>query len=140
MKFSRGTIALYMTLVFASGAAIGVYGNRYYTASVQDTDRSKGKRPPTPDEFRKMYLTNMKTQLLLSDEQVQKLTAVLDETRALMNDLHKRQLPEQQEIQRAQNEKIRALFDTVQQEKYDAMMKRLSERAKNKGNKARNGY
>ncbi len=140
MKLSRGTIALYMTLVFASGAAIGVYGNRYYTASVESTNRNKGKRPPSPEEFRKMYLTNMQTQLLLSDEQVQKLTAVLDETRTLMNDLHKRQQPEQQEIQRAQNEKIRALFDSVQLEKYDAMMKRLSERAKNKGNKNRNGF
>lgn len=139
MKFSRGLIALYMTVVFASGAAIGVFGNRYYEASIQDTSKDKGKRPPAPDEFRKMYLTNMQTRLLLSDQQVQQLTTILDETRAMMNDLHKRQLPEQQEIQRSQNEKIRALFDAVQLEKYDAMMKRLSERAKNKNkNRANN--
>jgi Spy/CpxP family protein refolding chaperone len=140
MKLSRTSIALYMTLVFASGAAVGVFGNRYYQASVQTASKGKGRRPPTQDEFRKMYLANMQKELLLSDDQVQKLTGILEETRRLMNDLHQRQAPEQQELQRSQNAKIRALLDAVQQDKYDAMMKRLSERAKNKANKARPGF
>jgi Spy/CpxP family protein refolding chaperone len=141
MKLSRATIALYMTLVFASGAAVGVFGNRYYQASVQTaSNKGKGRRPPTQDEFRKMYLANMQKELLLSEDQVQKLTAILDETRRLMNDLHQRQAPEQQELQRSQNAKIRAVLDSVQQEKYDAMMKRLAERAKNKANKTRPGF
>ncbi|MFM2125018.1 MAG: hypothetical protein RL328_1469 [Acidobacteriota bacterium] len=140
MNLSRTTIALYMALVFASGAAIGVFGNRYYQASVQTAAKGKGRRPPTQDEFRKMYLANMQKQLLLSDDQVQKLTGILEETRRLMNDLHQRQAPEQQELQRSQNAKIRALLDAVQQDKYDAMMKRLSERAKNKANKTRPGF
>lgn len=141
MSLSRSTIGLYMALVFASGAAIGVFGNRYYEASQQSQvpQNNKGKRPPTPDEFRKMYLNNMREKLLLSDEQVQKLTAILDETRAQMNDLHKRQLPAQQEIQKQQQEKIRALMDSVQLEKYEAMMKRLADRAKASKAKQNNG-
>ena len=140
MKLSRATIALYMTLVFASGAVIGVFGNRYYQASIQTTGRGKGKRPPSQEEFRNMYLANMQKQLLLSDEQVQKLSGIMDETRRLMNDLHQRQLPDQQEIQRTQTAKIRALMDAVQAEKFDALMKRLAERGKNKGNKTRPGF
>ena len=136
MKLNRASIAVYMGLVFASGAALGVFGDRYYAASsAQSTNRGKGKRMPSPEEFRKMYLTGMQKQLLLSDDQVAKLGSIMDETRGLMDDMHKRQRPEQDEIQHAQNEKIRAIFDTIQREKYDATLKRMTERnkAKNKG-------
>jgi len=133
MKSSRATIALYMGLVFASGAALGVYGDRYYAASTAQNTRGKGKRGPSPEEFRKMYLSGMQKQLLLSDEQVSKLSSLMDETRSLMDEMHKRNRPEQLEIQRSQNEKIRALFDNVQREKYDEMVKRMAEKGKNKG-------
>jgi Spy/CpxP family protein refolding chaperone len=140
MKQSRAIIALYMGLVFASGIALGVFGNRYYSASRAETavkGKSGGKRP-SPEEFRQRYLSGMKEQLLLSDEQVQKLGNLMDETRVLMDEMHKRHVPEQLEIQHAQNEKIRALFDDVQREKYDEMMKRIGERNKTK-NKGRPG-
>jgi len=133
MNSSRATIALYLGLVFASGAALGVYGDRYYAASTQqETGKNKGRRTPSPDEFRKMYLNGMQKQLLLSDDQVSKLSSIMDETRSLLDDMHKRHRPEQQEIQRSQNEKIRAIFDNIQREKYDDMIKRMSER-KGKG-------
>jgi ribosomal protein S20 len=53
-----------------------------------------------------------------------------------MEELHKRQLPEQRQIQEEQNAQIRALFDAVQLEKYDAMLKRIAER--NKANREKN--
>lgn len=123
-----------MALVFASGATLGVFGNRYYAA--RQAEQSKGKGAPrrsfNQDEFRKQYLAGMKKQLLLSDEQVQKLSEVLDETRSLMNELQKRQLPEQFEIQNAQQKKIRAIFDSVQIEKYDQMLERIRQNSRNK--------
>jgi Spy/CpxP family protein refolding chaperone len=140
MKLSRASISLYVGLVFASGAALGIFGERYYAASTaQNTTKNKNsKRGPSPEEFRKMYLAGMQKQLLLSDEQVTKLSNVMDETRVLMDEMHKRNFPEQLDIQRSQNEKIRALFDTLQREKYDDMMKRMSDRSKSK-NKNRQG-
>ncbi len=132
MKLTRASIAVYMGLVFASGAALGVFGNQYYAASTAENIKNKGKRPPSPDEFRKMYLNGMQKQLVLSDKQVSKLSSIMDETRSLMDDMHKRQRPEQDEIQHSQNEKIRALFDDLQRDKYDEMMKRMSERNKNR--------
>lgn len=138
MKLSRATIALYMGLVFASGAALGVFGDQYYSASKARDSKNRGKRGPSPEEFRKLYLSGMQKQLLLSDEQVKKLSNVMDETRALLDEMHKRNRPEQLEIQRSQNEKIRALFDNVQREKYDEMMKRMAEKGKTK-NKGRQG-
>jgi Spy/CpxP family protein refolding chaperone len=141
MSSSRATIALYMGLVFASGAALGVYGDRYYEASTaqKDNNKNRGKRGPSPEEFRKMYLNGMQKQLLLSNEQVTKLSSIMDETRALLDEMHKRHRPEQQEIQRSQNEKIRAVFDNIQREKYDDMMKRMSERNKSKNKNRQNG-
>jgi Spy/CpxP family protein refolding chaperone len=141
MKLSRAGIALYMGLVFASGAALGVFGNRYYTASTAVQPNAKGKgggKRPSPEEFRQRYLAGMQKQLLLSDEQVKKLGNIMDETRVLMDTLHKRQQPEQAEIQRSQNEKIRAVFDNIQREKYDEMLKRMAEKGKLK-NKGRQG-
>lgn len=139
MKLTRASISLYMGLVFASGAAVGVFGDRYYEASTQQQkNRGKGRRTPTPEEFRKMYLEGMKKELVLSDQQVSKLGNIMDETRVLMDDMHKRHRPEQEEIQRGQQEKIRAVFDELQRSKYDDMVKRMSERNKNK-NKNRNG-
>ena len=89
MNSSRATIALYSGLVFASGAALGVYGDRYYAASTQqETGKNKGRRTPSPDEFRKMYLNGMQKQLLLSDDQVSKLSNIMDETRSLLDDMH----------------------------------------------------
>jgi hypothetical protein len=133
LNFSRTSIALYLGLVFASGATLGWYGNHFYTAREADQSKGKGSRRQfDPNEFRKNYLAGMKKQLLLSDEQVAKLSDVLDETRSLMNELQKRQLPEQFEIQNAQQKKIRAIFDPIQVEKYDQMLERIRQGNKNK--------
>lgn len=136
MNFSRTSIALYLALVFASGSTLGWFGNRYYAAreaaSSGDQTKTKFRRSFDPNEFRKQYLAGMKKQLLLSDEQVQKLSSVLDETRSLMNELQKRQLPEQFEIQNAQQAKIRAIFDDIQLQKYDQMLERMRQNNRNK--------
>ena len=140
MKLSRASIALYIGLVFASGAALGVFGNQYYAAAkTVSNGKNKGRRP-SPDEFRKGFLGYMKKDLGATDEQIKQLNNVMDETRSLMDDLHKRQQPEEFEIQRTQQDKMRALLTPEQRDKYDATMKRMQEFNKgNKNNKSRNG-
>ncbi|MEO8099490.1 MAG: hypothetical protein ABI811_17465 [Acidobacteriota bacterium] len=135
MKLSRATIALYMGLVFVSGATLGIFGNRYYDATTATNIRNRGKRPPSPEEFRKMYLNEMQKQLGLSTKQITKLSSIMDETRALLDELHKRAVPERQEIDRSQNEKIRSVFDPIQRQKYDEMMQRMAEQSKANKNK-----
>jgi Spy/CpxP family protein refolding chaperone len=63
----------------------------------------------------------MQTRLLLTDDQVQKLSAIMDETRKLTDDLNKRHQPEYEAIQKSQREKIRALFTPEQLLKYEAL-------------------
>jgi len=132
MNFSRKTIALYVGLVFVSGGVLGVFGDRLYTVT---TVASKGKNAakPSPEEFRRGYLGFMQKRLTLTDPQVTKLGLILDETRARMNEVHERTIPEQQEIQKLQSEKIRALLTPAQQSEYDVVVKERRERIKKGG-------
>jgi Spy/CpxP family protein refolding chaperone len=132
MNFSRKSIALYVGLVFVSGAVLGVFGDRLYTVT---TVASKGKNAPkpSPEEFRRGYLGFMQKRLSLTDPQVTQLGLILDETRARMNEVHERTVPEQQEIQKSQSEKIRALLTPAQQSEYDVVIKERRERMKKGG-------
>jgi hypothetical protein len=127
MNFTRKTIALYVGLVFVSGAVLGVFGDRLYT--VTTVTKAKNAKP-SPEEFRRGYLGFMQKRLGLNDAQVTHLGLILDETRARMNEVHDRTIPEQQEIQKSQSEKIRALLTPAQQAEYDVVVKERRERIK----------
>lgn len=132
MNFSRKSIALYVGLVFASGAVLGVFGDRLYTVST--VTKAKNAKP-SPEEFRRGYLGFMQKRLSLSDDQVTHLGLILDETRARMNEVHERTIPEQQDIQKSQSEKIRALLSPTQQTEYDVVVKERRERMKKGGSR-----
>jgi hypothetical protein len=130
MNLSRKTIALYVALVFVSGAALGVFGDHLYTVSA--VTKAKNSKP-SPEEFRRGYLTFMQKRLGMSDTQITQLGLILDETRARMNEIHERTIPEQQEIQKSQSEKIRAMLSPAQQTEYDIVVKERRERMKKAG-------
>ena len=135
MKISRGAIALYMALVLVSGAALGVFGQRYYD-SVTTVTRLKGNksgRRPTPEEFQHGAISYMQKRLSLSDDQVTKLGVIMDGARAAMDDVMRRTMPEQAAIGAEQTEKIRALLTNDQRAEYEKMLKEREERIKNKG-------
>ena len=103
MNVSRKSIALYVALVFVSGAVLGVFGDRLYTVTTVASKNTKAK--PSPEEFRRGYLGFMQKRLTLSETQVTQLGLILDETRARMNEVHERTIPEQQEdTQRGEHE------------------------------------
>ena len=130
MNFTRKTIALYVGLVFISGAVLGIFGDRLYTVST--VTKAKNAKP-SPEEFRRGYLGFMQKRLNLTDDQVTHLGLILDETRARMNEVHDRTIPEQQEIQKSQTDKIRALLSPAQQAEYDVVIKERRERIKKSG-------
>ena len=120
MNFSRKSIALYVGLVFLSGGVLGVFGDRLYTV----TTVTKAKNAKlTPEEFRHGYIGFMQKRLSLTEPQVIKLGLIFDETRARMNEIHERAIPEQQEIQKAQTEKIREMLTPAQQSEFEVVRK-----------------
>jgi len=133
MNFSRKSIALYVGLVFVSGGVLGVFGDRLYT--VTTVTKAKNAKQ-SPEEFRLRYIGFMQKRLNLTEPQVAKLGLIFDETRARMNEIHERTVPEQQEIQKEQTEKTRDLLTPAQQAEYEIMLK---ERREKKKGGSRNG-
>ena len=120
MNFSRKSIALYVGLVFVSGGVLGGFGDRLYTV----TTVTKAKNAKlTPEEFRRGYIGFMQKRLSLTEPQVTKLGLIFDETRARMNEIHERAIPEQQEIQKAQTEKIREMLTPAQKSEFEVVRK-----------------
>jgi Spy/CpxP family protein refolding chaperone len=124
MKFSRGAIALYVGLVFASGVVLGAFGHRLYTVST--TVSAKAVR--NPEEFRKKIIAEYRSRLHLTDDQVTKLNMLMDETRARVESTRQKLHPAYQKIRAEQNEKIRQLLSPEQQAEFDKMHKEREER------------
>ena len=130
MNVSRKSIALYVGLVFISGAVLGVFGDRLYTV----TAVTKAKNAKlSPEEFRRGYLGFMQKRLTLNETQVTQLGLILDETRARMNEINERTIPEQHEIQKASSDKIREILTPAQQAEYEIVLKEVRERRKKGG-------
>lgn len=136
MKLS-GKAVLYMALVLASGAVLGVVGDRSYTAyktvNVTKNKNRERRPPPTPEEYRRNVINFMQRRLNLTEEQTTQLGLILDETRAKFNELQSRIVPEQAAIGKGQTDKIRAMLNEEQRAQYEVLLKEREARSKNKG-------
>jgi len=105
MKRWNPPIALYLFLVFLSGAVVGALGYRTY----KPPSASSNARV-TPEEFRRQYLVEIKTRVNLSDEQLQKVNAILDETRTRFHDARDKHNQVVKQIGEEQRAKMRAIL------------------------------
>jgi len=128
MKFSRFTIAVYVTLVFASGAVLGAFGHRLYTVSAVSANTRRN-----PEEFRKRYISEMQTRLSLNQTQLVQLNSILDETRSRFKEAHARMDPELDRIRAEQQKKVRDILQGAQQVEYDRMRQERDERMRREG-------
>lgn len=112
----RTTLAAfaYIFLVFLSGVAVGGFGHWLYTTRAVSAKSSR----PSPEEYRRRYVDEMKTRLKLSAEQVQQLNVVLDETKLRYRELRAKHKPDYEAIQAEQVRQINAFLSPQQQEEY----------------------
>jgi hypothetical protein len=129
MKFTRLSVSLYVGLVFASGAVLGAFAHRAYTAS-----SVSAAAPTNPEEFRKRFLAEMKSRVKLSDEQLTKLVVVLDETRSQFRKTRESIEPEMLRIREEQHQWILSLLKPEQAAEYEKMRKEREERQRQQGN------
>ncbi len=129
MKFSRATIVMYIGLVFASGAVLGMFGQRLYDAAPV----SSTSRRPNPEEFRKKALAEYKSRLNLTDDQVLKFNALMDETRARVGEVRQQMHPLYEKIHEEQKAKVRAILTPDQRIEYEKMIKQREEHEKQNG-------
>jgi Spy/CpxP family protein refolding chaperone len=128
MKLSRVTIIIYMGLVFASGAVLGMFGQRLYDAAPVSSNRR-----PNPEELRKKTLAEYQSRLKLTDDQVSKFNSLMDETRARVNEIRKQMHPEYEKVHQEQSEKVRQILTPDQETEYQKMIKEREERQRQNG-------
>lgn len=128
MKLSRLAIGFYLTLVFVSGAVLGAFGHRLYTVSPVSAKTGKN-----PEEWRKKAIAEYRSRLKLNDEQVVKLNAIMDETRARVREVQQRSRPEFEAIHNEQSAKVRAMLTADQQAEYEKMHKEREEKQRHSG-------
>ena len=106
--------ALYVVLVFLSGAVVGVFGDRLYTAKVVIANVN-----PKPADYRKQYVAEMTNRLKLSQEQVNQLGAILDDTRTKFHEEHDRSKQQLAQIHDEQVLKIHEILSPAQLPEYE---------------------
>jgi hypothetical protein len=126
VSLTRPAILAYIALVFASGAVLGVFGDRFYSAYAVSPIHGNPKGPrqsPSPEEFRKNRVNWYQSRLKLTNAQVMQLELILDETRALYDEQQKRSRPELEAITKSQQDKTRSILNAVQRVEYDKILK-----------------
>jgi hypothetical protein len=133
MRFSKGAIAGYLGLVFVSGAAVGGFGTRLYTVSSVVAN-------PNPEEMRKHFVDDMRTRLMLSDDQVMKLNLILDEARGRFHETQDKMRPELNAIRQNQIDSVRAMLTPPQRAEYERLIKEREEKRKHSGARPGPGF
>src|SRR5690348_14080335 len=83
MKRWNLPIALYLFLIFVSGAVVGALGYRLYSPP-------QARARMTPEEWRRQYLSEMQTRVNLTPDQLEKLNAILDGTHTRFRAAHEK--------------------------------------------------
>src|SRR5258708_10340115 len=132
MKRSTLTIAFYVTLVFASGVAVGSFGQHLYDAKVVS---AKTNNPQ--EDYRKKYLREMGSRLKLSEAQRQTLGNILDETTSKYHSIKAKYNPEMKMARDEQRGKVKQMLDETQRAEYEKML--VEQAARDKNNKQPGG-
>ena len=135
MKRSGLAAALYVVLVFLSGAVVGIFGYRLYTAKVVNAFVAA----PKPADFRKKYVEDITARVHLTPDQVTQIGTILDETRNRWNEEHNRSKQQLAQIHDDQVQKIHEILTPAQVPDYEKFrLEREKEReAREKASKDR---
>ena len=126
MKRWNLPIALYLFLVFVSGAVVGALGYRTYKPPTASSNS------PSPEAARRLYLHEMQTRAGLSDDQIQKVNSILDETRSRFHEARDKHNQVVKEIGEQQRAKVRAILTAEQLPKVEQLWQERDLRAKQK--------
>jgi len=125
MKRKTLSTALYVSLVFLSGAVVGGFAHRLYTMNPVLASPAS----PKPEDYRRKYLDEMRTRLSLSAEQLTQISAILDSTKARYNEVRAKwdkeakvkAKPELKAIHEDQVQKIKGILSEPQEAEYDKL-------------------
>ena len=125
MKRWNLPIALYLFLVFVSGAVVGALGYRTYKPPTASSNS-----PLSPENARRQYIQEMQTRANLTDDQLQRVNAILDETRSRFHQARDKHNQVVKEIGDQQRAKVRAILTADQLPKVEQLWQERDLRAK----------
>jgi len=131
MKRSNLTIALYLFLVFASGAVVGAFGFRLYSGTPVAAKNQK----MSPEEWRRQYFGEMQSRLKLTQNQMQQLNEIYDQSRARFRAAHEKNDTTIRQIREEQLARVRAMLTDEQRPEYEKLRAERDARAKATGKK-----
>lgn len=121
-----------MLAVFVSGIVVGVFGHRVY--AVKSVTATLSQKPPTPEQWREQYISEMTARLKLDAGQVHQINLILDDTRAKMEALKEKGKPERKAIYEGQVAQVENLLRDDQKREYrvfrEERRRRMKEREK----------
>jgi Spy/CpxP family protein refolding chaperone len=117
-------IAFYLLLVFASGSVVGALGYRTYNPPIARTVNAP------PEDWRKQYMEESKARLALTDDQVVKLTVIMDDTESQFRQARERENQEIRQIRDEHIAKVKMLLTPEQLPKYLQLHAEREARAK----------
>jgi Spy/CpxP family protein refolding chaperone len=106
MDRSRVSIWTYLVLVFAGGLATGFFADRVYTMRTV----SAHAVPRNPEEWKRKYISDVRSRCHLSEAQVEQVGQILDATRRKADALKTRMAPEWEALHTEQVRQVRELM------------------------------
>jgi len=131
MSKSKLSALLSLIIVFVSGAVLGAFAYRLYSATPVLTTGNAGGPPPRPNpaEFRKRYAADLTKEVKLDGDQVKKLNVILDQTNEEFDKLNEKSKPEwdalneKRDALREKYRPDREAIHTLQVERINAMLR-----------------
>jgi hypothetical protein len=114
MKRNTWSALFFAILLFACGVAAGMLGERYLATTVVNAK--------TAEDFRHHYTSEMKSKLKLTDDQVNRLEVILDETKAKYKAVRDRYHPEMVTIKDEQISRVKSILTPQQVPAYQQLV------------------
>jgi hypothetical protein len=121
MMRSKWSAAIYLVLVFLSGALVGGFSYRLYSVNTV----TAGTPRVDPVEWRKRYMDEMRTRVHTTPDEEAQINQILDETGAAFGKIRER---EKQEYQNEQNAQIAKIFELLRPDQRPLYAKLRAER------------
>ena len=118
MKRWNIPIAVYLFLVFVSGAVVGALAYRVYSPPAA---KSSAAPRLSPDEWRRQHMEEMRVRVGLSSDQMEKLNAIYDDTGNRFRDARERQNQVVKQIREDHVGRVRAVLTPDQLPKYEEL-------------------
>lgn len=119
MPKSKFSAFVSLLLVFLSGSLVGAFGYRLYSVSSVTALKQPPTQRPSPEEFRRRQVEDVRQKVGLDDQQVAAYNKILDNTRQQFDQLHDRMNAEGRAIHDQQVAQVNAILRSDQKPLYD---------------------